>query len=126
MSGLEAAPVIGFVLTRDRRAGRQFQSDVLGLTLAREDDFAAMFETGGMELRVTSVEVHTPHPQVVIGWTVVDTSETVLDLSERGVTFSVYPGLGQDEVGIWTSPDGKMRVAWFKDPYGTVLSLTQG
>jgi len=100
MSGLEAAPVTGFVLTRDRRAGRQFQSDVLGLTLAREDDFAAMFETGGMELRVTSVKVHTPHPQVVIGWTVVDTSETVLDLSERGVTFSVYPGLGQDEVGI--------------------------
>ena len=87
MSGLEAAPVIGFVLTRDRRVGRQFQCDVLGLTLAREDDFAAMFETGGMELRVTSVEVHTPHPQVVIGWTVVDTSETVLDLSERGVTF---------------------------------------
>ncbi len=126
MSILKAAPVVGFVMSKDRAAALQFYRDVLGLALAREDDFAAVFETGGMQLRVTSVEDHTPHPHVVMGWTVDDIADAVFDLADRGVTFAVHPGLGQDELGIWTSPDGKMRVAWFQDPDGNVLSLTQG
>ena len=32
--------------------------------------------------------------------------------------------LEQDESGVWTSPSGA-KVAWFKDPDGNVLSLTQ-
>jgi hypothetical protein len=42
------------------------------------------------------------------------------------VVFTVYEGMGQDGLGIWTSPDGKGKVAWFNDPDGNVLSLTQG
>jgi len=30
----------------------------------------------------------------------------------------------QDELGIWTAPDGT-KVAWFKDPDGNMLSVTQ-
>jgi predicted enzyme related to lactoylglutathione lyase len=32
--------------------------------------------------------------------------------------------LPQDELGIWTTPDGT-KVAWFKDPDGNTLSLTE-
>jgi hypothetical protein len=40
------------------------------------------------------------------------------------VAFERFPDLDQDEAGAWRSPSGA-RVAWFKDPDGNVLSLTQ-
>ena len=41
----------------------------------------------------------------------------------KGVRFTRYDGMGQDEAGIWTTPSGD-RVAWFTDPDGNTLSLT--
>ena len=35
-----------------------------------------------------------------------------------------YDFLEQDNSGVWTSPNGS-KVAWFKDPDGNVLSLTE-
>ena len=43
---------------------------------------------------------------------------------DSGVEFIKYPGLAQDELGIWTAPGGD-RVAWFSDPDGNNLSLTE-
>jgi catechol 2,3-dioxygenase-like lactoylglutathione lyase family enzyme len=43
---------------------------------------------------------------------------------EKGVAFLRYDGMDQDEGGVWTTPDGD-QVAWFADPGGNVLSLTQ-
>jgi len=45
-------------------------------------------------------------------------------LCEKGVTFNRYPRFRQDELGILTLPGGTVRVAWFKDPDGNVLSVT--
>jgi hypothetical protein len=45
-------------------------------------------------------------------------------LREKGVTFLMIPGIRQDESGILTLPGGNVRVAWFKDPDGNVLSVT--
>jgi hypothetical protein len=44
-------------------------------------------------------------------------------LTDRGVVFSRYDGMDQDELGIWSTPSGD-RVAWFADPDGNTLSLT--
>jgi hypothetical protein len=40
------------------------------------------------------------------------------------VTFERFEGMVQDDLGVWTTPGGDL-VAWFKDPDGNVLSLTQ-
>jgi hypothetical protein len=45
-------------------------------------------------------------------------------LNEQGVALERFDGLLQDELGIWAAPGGA-RVAWFKDPDGNTLSLTQ-
>jgi hypothetical protein len=45
-------------------------------------------------------------------------------LREKGLNFNIYPGFRQDELGILTVPGGVVRVAWFKDPDGNVLSVT--
>jgi hypothetical protein len=40
------------------------------------------------------------------------------------VRFERFEGFPQDDLGVCTFPDGA-RVAWFKDPDGNTLSLTQ-
>jgi predicted enzyme related to lactoylglutathione lyase len=75
-------------------------------------------------LRVQKVERTAPPPFTVLGWQVVDIAAVVNDLAKRGVTFEIYSGMGQAADGIWRSPTGA-RVAWFKDPDGNTLSLTQ-
>ena len=38
---------------------------------------------------------------------------------------TVYEGMGQDALGVWSSPDGATKLAWFPDPDGNVLMLSQ-
>jgi hypothetical protein len=89
-----------------------------------EDDFALVFEANGTMVRVTKVQNFKPQQFTILGWDVTDVNEVVLRLHERGIRFENYGMEEQDEHGIWKSPSGA-RVAWFKDPDGNVLSLTQ-
>jgi catechol 2,3-dioxygenase-like lactoylglutathione lyase family enzyme len=124
MGILETAKPAIIICTRDRARATAFYRDILGLTLAHEDDFAAIFNTGGVTLRVSIVTDFTPHEHTILGFQVPDVQATVKALREKGVTFNLYPCFRQDELGIWTSPGGSVSVAWFKDPDGNVLSLT--
>jgi hypothetical protein len=49
-----------------------------------------------------------------------------INLREKLALFETHwdPNDHEDELGVWTTPSGA-RVAWFKDPDGNVLSLTQ-
>jgi catechol 2,3-dioxygenase-like lactoylglutathione lyase family enzyme len=118
-----AIPAI-VICTRDRARATAFYRDTLGLALAHEDNFAAIFDTGGVTLRVSVVPDFAPHEHTILGFHVPDLDVTVKDLREKGVTFNLYPRFRQDELGIWTAPGGAVRVAWFKDPDGNVLSVT--
>jgi catechol 2,3-dioxygenase-like lactoylglutathione lyase family enzyme len=121
---LETRPIIAFVATTMRARAKEFYSKTLGLRLVSEDDFALVFDAGGTMLRVALVRKLQPADYTVLGWIVPDIRHAVQDLSERTVVFQRYPGLEQDELGVWTAPGGA-RVAWFKDPDGNTLSLTQ-
>ncbi len=118
-----ATPAI-VICTRDRERAMSFYRDVLGLTLAAEDKFAAVFEIGGVTLRVSVVADFVAHEHAILGFRVQDVATTVRVLREQGVVFNFYPGFSQDEFGVWTAPGASVRVAWFKDPDGNVLSVT--
>jgi catechol 2,3-dioxygenase-like lactoylglutathione lyase family enzyme len=124
MGILEAAKPAIVICTRDRARSAAFYRDTLGLVPAHEDNLAAVFHIGGITLRVSLVPDFTPHEHTIIGFNVPDVAHTVKALREKGVTFNIYPGFGQDELGIFTLPGGTIRVAWFKDPDGNVLSVT--
>jgi catechol 2,3-dioxygenase-like lactoylglutathione lyase family enzyme len=125
MGILEAAKPAIIICTRNRALATAFYRDTLGLTLmAYEDNFAAVFYIGGVTLRVSIVADFTPHEHTILGFHVPDVQATVKALSEKGVTFNRYPRFAQDELGIWKAPGGTVRVAWFKDPDGSVLSVT--
>lgn len=122
---LTDAPVVAFVATTRPPAARAFYGDVLGLRLVHEDQFALEFVGGGTSIRVATVEQLQPAGYTVLGWIVPDIRTTVSDLATRGVEFERFPSfMQQDEVGIWAAPGGA-RVAWFKDPDGNTLSVTQ-
>lgn len=125
MSSLANARPVTFIMTRDAGAAKPFYSDILGLPLGPQDDFATVFDLGHTTLRVTEIADWQAGPHPTLGWHVADIAATAAALRDKGVTFTIYPGFGQDDLGIWTSPDGSARVAWFNDPDGNVLSLTQ-
>jgi catechol 2,3-dioxygenase-like lactoylglutathione lyase family enzyme len=115
---------VAFVPTSTPEAAKRFYGGTLGLRLVADDPFAIVFDLHGTRLRVEKVQRFEPQPFTVLGWTVRDIARTVAELAERGVRFERYDALRQDERGVWTSPGGA-KVAWFKDPDGNTLSLTE-
>ena len=121
---LKQAKVVSFIATRKPAEARAFYRDVLRLPMRSEDRFATVFEMKEGTLRVTPVEALVPAPFTVLGWEVGNIGETVKVLGEFGVACEKFPGLEQDRQGIWTAPNGA-KVAWFKDPDGNILSVTE-
>src|SRR5579863_3540623 len=121
----DAKPAI-VICTRDRARATAFYRDTLGLELAYEDNFASIFDIGGVTLRVSFVADFIPHEHTILGFAVPDMEATVRALREKGVTFNIYAQFKQDELGILKVPGGAVRVAWFGDPDGNVLSVTNG
>lgn len=121
---IDAKPV-GIICTRDRERAKAFYRDTLGLTLVKEDHFAAVFEGGGITIRVSAVSDWTAHSHTIMGFVIEDIATKAEALAANGVAFNRYDGFNQDALGIWTSPDKSARVAWFNDPDGNVLSMTE-
>jgi catechol 2,3-dioxygenase-like lactoylglutathione lyase family enzyme len=125
MSLLTAEPV-AFILTADRTKAKPFYAGALGLPILAEDDFAVTLGLGpGMTIRLTDLPGHRAAEHTVLGWGVSDIRASLAELKARGVTFRIYEGFGQDADGVWSPPGGGAQVAWFTDPDGNVLSLTQ-
>ena len=121
---LNDAAIVAFAPTTDLDRARDFYGRVLGLTVEETNDFACVLRSGTTMVRVTKVDSFTPHPFTVLGWVVTSLAATMASLAGAGITFTRYEGMGQDGAGVWTAPSGA-RIAWFPDPDGNVLSLTQ-
>lgn len=121
---LDAFNLIAFSATENAIRARYFYLEVLGLTLVSEDEFAIEFSVRGIQLRLQKVERVNPQPYTLLGWSVTEIDQLVRDLKGRGVLFERFDFLDQDQEGIWTAPHGA-KIAWFKDPDGNLLSLTE-
>ena len=121
---LESALPVAFLPSTDLDRARGFYEGAVGLPVLHVSSFACVFRVGPIKLRVTKVGELAPPPFTVFGWEVVAIHETIAGLAGRGVEFVRYEGMDQDTAGVWTAPGGA-QVAWFRDPDGNVLSLTQ-
>jgi catechol 2,3-dioxygenase-like lactoylglutathione lyase family enzyme len=121
---LATAKLMAFVATTNGDRARRFYGEVLGLPILSDDGFAVVCKLSGATLRIQKVDTLRPQGFTVLGWEVSDIGATVESLGKRGVAFERFEGMDQDDRGIWKSPSGA-RVAWFKDPDGNVLSLTE-
>lgn len=116
--------LMAFVATTNAARARDFYGGTLGLKFIAKEPTALVFNANGTMLRISLVDKLQPQPFTVLGWEVDDIGEYLVQLRTRRVTFEQYGFPGQDEHGIWHIPDGT-QVAWFKDPEGNLLSITQ-
>jgi len=121
---LGSIDIVAFLPTTDYARARAFFEGALGLRFVSQDDFALVMDANGIMLRITKVRDHQPAQFTILGWNVTDIERVVGGLESAGVQFERYGFLSQDEQGVWTAPGGD-KVAWFKDPDGNVLSVSE-
>ena len=124
---LSTAPIIGFVPTLDAARSRAFYEGILCIPFVSDDGFALVFKSGSNMIRIARVQDLTPAVYTILGWEVSDIAAEVTALTAKGLVFARYPFLPPDQVdalGIWSAPGGA-KVAWFQDPDGNTLSLSQ-
>jgi predicted enzyme related to lactoylglutathione lyase len=118
-------PIIAFATIMDVERAKQFYRDTLGLTLVSEEPpFALVFDAHGIMVRLVMGKEVPKNAGTVLGWQVPEIEEAASELASRGVKFERFEGLTQNALGIWDSPSGA-RVAWFRDPDGNILSLSE-
>ena len=116
--------LVGFAITTQPDRAKQFYRDTLGFKFIKDDGFALVFDAHGTLLRISKLKKFTPPEYTVLGWQVDDIESTARALKAQGITFERYPGMPQDANAICTFP-GEAKVAWFKDPDGNILSISQ-
>jgi catechol 2,3-dioxygenase-like lactoylglutathione lyase family enzyme len=121
---LVSAKMIGFVPTMDSTRARDFYEKKLGFQFVSDDPFALVMRAGDNMIRIAKTGKFTPAHYTVLGWEVTRIEEEVRALAARGVVFEKYPFVQDQTTGIWITPNGD-KVAWFKDPDGNVLSLSE-
>lgn len=121
---LGAINIVAFVATKDSDKARAFYEGVLGLRFVKDDGFAIVLDANGIMVRVVKMKEFTPAHFTILGWQVTGIDKIVAALQGKGVHFEIFGFFKQDELGIWTAPTGD-KVAWFKDPDGNILSVSQ-
>lgn len=125
MTDFSKAPTSFFVPTTDGDISKTFYAEILGLELIEDGQFAVVFKLADSELRLSKVPDFKPFPWTVLDFQVDDISLAMKGLTDHGVKFERFTGMDQDEDGVWVAPGGTAQIAWFKDPDGNVLSVSQ-
>jgi catechol 2,3-dioxygenase-like lactoylglutathione lyase family enzyme len=122
---LGSTNIVAFIPTKDREQSRAFYQDILGLRFVKDDGFATVMDANGIMVRIAKVpDDFKPLPFTILGWQVAGIEKVVAELRKKGIQFEIFGFFKQDELGIWTAPSGD-KVAWFKDPDGNVLSVSE-
>jgi len=122
---LGSTKIVAFVPTKDPEKARAFYEGVLGLRFVKDDGFALVLDANGIMVRVSKVPPpFTPAQFTILGWQVTEIEKVVAGLQGKGIHFERFGFFEQDSLGIWTAPTGD-KVAWFKDPDGNILSVSQ-
>jgi catechol 2,3-dioxygenase-like lactoylglutathione lyase family enzyme len=116
--------LMAFVATAEPDKARAFYEGKLGLAVTHQDNYAVTYDANGIRLRMSFVKELKPAPYSILSWVVPDIHAVIGELAAKGVVFEIFGGFEQDAAGVWTAPDGT-QVAWFKDPGGNMLSLTE-
>jgi catechol 2,3-dioxygenase-like lactoylglutathione lyase family enzyme len=116
--------LVAFVPTKDRQKARAFYEGTLGLRFVKDDGFATVMDANGIMVRIAEAPNFSPAQFTILGWQVTDIEKIVTGLQAKGIRFERFGFFEQDALGIWSAPGGD-KVAWFKDPDGNMLSVSQ-
>lgn len=108
----------------DVEAARAFYQETLGLNVAPQPQGLGISLATGGSLFLYPKDNHQPATFTVLNFMVDDIAAAVDELTGKGITMERYDGFDQDERGIAAGTGGP-HIAWFTDPAGNVLSVTQ-
>jgi catechol 2,3-dioxygenase-like lactoylglutathione lyase family enzyme len=117
--------VITMVGVKDLSAAARFYEETLGLTrFGPENPEVVTFRSGGSSLNVYRSEYAGTNRATTALWVIGDDLEAIVaDLRDKGVKFEHYDLPEMQRKGD-VHVAGDLRVAWFKDPDGNILSLS--
>ncbi len=121
---LDSANLVAFLATSRPEEAKRFYREKLGLLFVQDDENHIVFDSNGTILRIQRVPALVPTGNIALSWEVENLLATVASLKSRGIRFERMPGVDQDANDIFVAYDGTM-VAWFRDPDGNLLSLSE-
>ena len=120
---LEKSEAFSGFAAPDLGQAKQFYGDTLGLkvTELEEGNLLQLEIAGGRNVLLYVKPDHAPGNYTILNFPVDDIDAVVDGLTERGVQFERYDDFDQDDKGIFRG-EGPL-IAWFKDPFGNILSV---
>ena len=111
------------VAVKDLGVASKFYEETLGLSRAgSEDGEVIVYESGDTTINVYKSRFAGTNKATALTWTVDDVDDVVRTLKDRGVKFEHYDLPDTKREGD-VHVGGHMKVAWFKDPDGNILSV---
>lgn len=121
---LEHSPAVSTYSVNDVTEARRFYADTLGIRCSEEyGGMILVLHVEGHDVRLYAKPDHAPASFTVLDFPVDDIQRTATELGRRGVEFQRFDQFEMDDNGVHHAPGHD--VAWFLDPAGNTLSLTQ-
>ena len=112
----------------DIKKAKEFYGQTLELEVSEDKEMGILDlkVAGGGRAIIYPKPNHSPASFTILNFPVTDLEATMDDLKKRGIRFEQYdlPNIKTDEKGI-ASGGGGPRIAWFKDPFGNILSVLE-
>jgi catechol 2,3-dioxygenase-like lactoylglutathione lyase family enzyme len=120
---LRNTDAVATLAVKDLGVAAKFYEGTLGLSRAgTEDNEAIVFESGDTIINVYRSSFAGTNKATVLTWTVDDVDDVVRTLNAKGVKFEHYD-LPETRREGDVHVSGDVKVAWFKDPDGNILSV---
>ena len=120
---LRDTDAVATLAVKDLKAAARFYEETLGLSRAGvEGDEVIAFEGGDTTINVYRSRFAGTNRATALTWAVDDVDDVVRTLKGRGVKFEHYDLPDTKREGD-VHVSGDIKVAWFKDPDGNILSV---
>ena len=120
---LRDANAVATLAVTDLGAAAKFYEETLGLSRAgSEDNEVVTFESGDTKIHLYQSSFAGTNKATAVTWTVDDVEDIVRTLRTKGVKFEHYDLPDTRRAGD-VHISGDIKVAWFKDPDGNILSV---
>src|SRR5262245_27852012 len=120
---LQDTDAVATLAVKDLAVATRFYEETLGLSRAgAEDGEVMMFESGDTTINVYRSNFAGTNKATALTWTVDDVEDVVRTLKSKGVKFEHYDLPETTREGD-VHVSGDIKVAWFKDPDGNILSV---
>ena len=121
---LAESEVVAMVTVSDLAKGKEFYGETLGLKQTDENPGGVTYTCGKGRLFVYQAPTAGSNQGTSATWEVNDIEGLVEELKTKGIIFEHFdmPGAAREgDVHVWEG----MKAAWFKDPDGNTLGLSE-